>query len=108
MPNVPRPPSSREITTPELFARRRELIRTGALFIGTSAALGSGLVSLSSLATADPPLKPPPLPKPAPGSPAWVVTQRGRYGTSEARNSYEDITTYNNFYELGFSKSEPA
>jgi sulfoxide reductase catalytic subunit YedY len=108
MPKAPRPPPSTEITPPELYARRREFIKAGALFVGTSSALGAGLVSLSSLGTADPPVKPPPLPKPAPGSPAWVVSKRGRYGTSEAQNSYEDITTYNNYYELGFSKTEPA
>ena len=108
MPKAPRPPPSSEVTTPELYARRREFIKTGALFVATSSALGAGLVSLSSMGTADPPLAPPPLPKPAPGSPAWRVSQRGRYGTTEAQNSYEDITTYNNYYELGFSKSEPA
>ncbi len=108
MPKAPRPPPSTEITAPELYARRREFIKAGALFVGTSAAFGAGLVSLSSMGTADPPAKPPPLPRPAPGSPAWLVSKRGRYGTSEAQSSYEDITTYNNYYELGFSKSEPA
>jgi sulfoxide reductase catalytic subunit YedY len=31
-----------------------------------------------------------------------------RYGTSEPRNSYEDITTYNNFYEFGTGKEDPS
>ena len=108
MPKTPRPPPSSEITAPELYARRREFIKTGALFVGTSAALGAGLVSLSSLGSADPPVKPPPLPKAPAGAPPWQVSKRGRFGTSEAQNSYEDITTYNNFYELGLSKSQPA
>ena len=30
------------------------------------------------------------------------------YSTDEAPNSYEDITTYNNFYEFGTGKSDPA
>jgi sulfoxide reductase catalytic subunit YedY len=30
------------------------------------------------------------------------------YSTSEPANSYEDITTYNNFYEFGTGKSDPA
>src|SRR5258706_13584735 len=108
MRKFPAPPPSSEITTPELYARRREFIKTGALFVGTSAALGAGLVSLSGLGSADPPVAPPPLPKPPPGAVKWEVTRRGRYATNEAQSSYENITTYNNYYELGTSKSEPA
>jgi sulfoxide reductase catalytic subunit YedY len=29
------------------------------------------------------------------------------YSTSEPKNSFEDITTYNNFYEFGMGKSDP-
>ncbi|HYP76351.1 MAG TPA: protein-methionine-sulfoxide reductase catalytic subunit MsrP [Polyangiaceae bacterium] len=108
MRNLPRPPASSEITAPELYARRREFIKSSALFVGTSAALGAGLTSLSGLGSADPPAKPPPLPPAARGAAPWRIDKRGRYGTSEASTSYQDITTYNNFYELGFSKSEPA
>jgi sulfoxide reductase catalytic subunit YedY len=108
MRNSPRPPPSSEITAPELYARRREFIKTGALYVATSAALGAGLVSLSSMGSADPPAKPPPLPKAPPGAAKWEISKRGRFGTSEPQTSYEDITTYNNYYELGLSKSEPA
>jgi len=108
MRNPPREPPGSEITPPELFARRREFIKTGALFLGTSVALGSGLTALSRLGSADPPLHPPPLPSAPPGAPPWVVGKRGRFGTTEAQTSYQDITTYNNYYELGLSKSEPA
>jgi len=101
------PPSS-EITPPGLYVRRREFIKSGALFVATSAALGTGLISLSSLGTADPPATPPPLPKASGGAAKWQVSRRGRFGTTEAQTSYESITTYNNYYELGFSKSEPA
>ena len=105
---LPRPPASSEITAPELYARRREFIKSGALFVGTSAALGAGLVTLSGLGSADPPAKPPPLPKPPSGAAPWRVDKRGQFGTNEPQTSYQDITTYNNYYELGFSKSEPA
>src|SRR6187402_3232745 len=108
MRNPPRPPPTNEITEPALYLRRRELIKSGALFVGTSSALGAGLISLSGLGSADPPVKPPALPLGAPGAAAWKVTQRGRFATSEPQTPYEDVTTYNNFYELGFSKSEPA
>jgi sulfoxide reductase catalytic subunit YedY len=108
MRNSPRPPPSSEITTPDHYRRRREFLKTSALYVGTSAALGAGLVSLSDLGSADPPVAPPPLSKAAIGTAKWLVSRRGRYATSEPQNSYEDITTYNNYYELGLSKSEPA
>jgi len=31
-----------------------------------------------------------------------------RYSTSEPRNSYEDISTYNNYYEFGTGKEDPS
>jgi len=108
MGKTPRPPPSREITPPGLYARRREFIKSGALFVGSSAALGTGLIALSNLGGADPPSQPPALPPAPSGAVPWRVDQRGRFGTTEAQTSYEDITTYNNYYELGFSKSEPA
>jgi sulfoxide reductase catalytic subunit YedY len=108
MKKLPRPPPSSEITSPGLYARRREFLKTGALFVGTSAAFGGGLVSLSRMGSADPPVKPPPLPKAPPGAVKWEVSKRGRFGTTEEQTSYGDVTTYNNYYELGLSKSEPA
>ncbi|HEY2408226.1 MAG TPA: protein-methionine-sulfoxide reductase catalytic subunit MsrP [Polyangiaceae bacterium] len=102
------PPKPSEITTAEHYARRREFIRSGALFLATSAAVGAGLTELSELGSADPPVKPPPMPKPAPGAAPWEISRRGRYTVPEQRTSYEDVTTYNNYYELGTSKSEPA
>ncbi len=32
----------------------------------------------------------------------------GRFSTREAQTSYESVTTYNNFYEFGTGKSDPA
>ncbi len=34
--------------------------------------------------------------------------RNARYSTTEAPNTFEDITTYNNFYEFGTDKSDPA
>jgi methionine sulfoxide reductase catalytic subunit len=103
----PEPPSS-EITPPELYARRRELLKTGALYLATSAGVAVGLSQLSSLGSADPPKKPPPPPAPAPGAAPWHIERRGQFQVHEPHTPYEDVTTYNNFYELGLSKSEPA
>jgi methionine sulfoxide reductase catalytic subunit len=108
MRNPPRPPPNREITAPELYARRREFIKSGALFVGTSAALGAGLSALSSLGSADPPAKPAPLPPTPSGAAPWHIGKRAQFAADEAQTSYRDITTYNNYYELGLSKSEPA
>lgn len=108
MRNLPRPPASGEITAAALYAKRREFIKSGALFVATSTTLGAGLTSLSSLGSADPPAQPPALPAAPPGAAPWRIDQRGRFSTTEAQTSYQDITTYNNYYELGLSKSEPA
>ncbi len=39
---------------------------------------------------------------------AGLKTTAGSYGTSEPKTPYEGVTTYNNFYEFGTDKSEPA
>jgi len=37
-----------------------------------------------------------------------TVTRRQNYAGGESTNSFEQITTYNNFYEFGVDKSDPA
>jgi sulfoxide reductase catalytic subunit YedY len=100
MRNLPRPPASSEITAPELYTRRREFIKSGALYVGTSAALGAGLISLSGLGSADPPVTPAPLPPTPSGGAPWRIDKRGQFAISDAQTSYRDITSYNNYYEL--------
>jgi sulfoxide reductase catalytic subunit YedY len=39
---------------------------------------------------------------------ALVVTRNTEYSVTEAANSYKDISTYNNYYEFGTGKSDPA
>jgi sulfoxide reductase catalytic subunit YedY len=107
MPKLPPEPKSSEITDPEHYARRREFLKTGALYVATSVGVGVGLSQLSSLGSADPPKKPPPVPQ-TPGAAPWKIERRGEYNVNEAQTPYEDVTTYNNYYELGLSKSEPA
>ncbi len=108
MPPLPPEPKSSEITLPEQYARRREFLKTGALYLATSTGVAVGLSQLSSLGSADPPKKPPPPAKPEPGAVAWKIERRGQFKVDEAQTPYEDVTTYNNYYELGLSKSEPA
>lgn len=106
MPKLPPPPPGSEITPPEVYAGRREFLKTSALYVATSAGVGLGLSKLSSLGSADPPTAPPPMPSAL--ASAWKIEQRGVYTVPEPKTPYEDVTTYNNFYELGLSKSAPA
>jgi len=79
-----------EITSRENYIGRRAFMRAGAI---------AGSVALAPATAA-----------------AIVPTQRraklpdvgaSEYSTDEAPNSYDDITTYNNFYEFGTGKSDP-
>ena len=80
-----------EITSHTNYLNRREFVRAGGL--------------ASGLALAGPAV-------------AAVVPDERRakladvrpsiYSTDEPMNSYEDITTYNNYYEFGTAKSDPA
>ncbi|HTN88833.1 MAG TPA: protein-methionine-sulfoxide reductase catalytic subunit MsrP, partial [Sorangium sp.] len=50
----------------------------------------------------------PPLPAAATPPPPGAAGGRSPFVTDEPRTDYEAIVSYNNFYELGLSKSEPA
>jgi sulfoxide reductase catalytic subunit YedY len=69
-----------EITPPELYARRREFMKTAAV-LGAVALLPATLRSRLAEAADDDDLKPTP---------------------------YKDVTSYNNFYEFGTGKTDPA
>ena len=45
--------------------------------------------------------------RPAAALPPPRFTRNNRYSTAEPPNSWEEITTYNNFYEFGLDKSDP-
>lgn len=105
-------PKSGEITPEPLFLRRREFLRQSALAAGTAAVVGSGMLWLVGQG---PPPDPPP-DQPAVGSaaepgatavPEPVVAAR-TYEVDETPTSYQAVTTYNNFYEFGLDKEEPA
>jgi sulfoxide reductase catalytic subunit YedY len=85
-------PSS-EITDEKAYWRRRK-------FIGTlsSGALGLAAGSVRTVEVLAAGQRPPEL----------EGVTKGRYATTEALTPYEDVTTYNNFYELGTDKASPA
>ena len=78
-----------EITSKEDYLNRREFIKKSSLLLG---AAWAGRVAM---------------PLEARGNDFPNLAKSG-FSTDEKLNSYEDITTYNNFYEFGTSKSAPA
>src|SRR5262245_26743340 len=103
----PKIPSS-EIT-PESAANRRSFLKSSLLFTATAAGVGGGLIALTH---AWRPRRSAPLVAPeGAASEAADGTLRARPGpfaTSEPRTPLADITGYNNFYEFGTSKEDPA
>ena len=81
---------SYEITSKDNYLNRRDFIRAGA-------AAGSGLLAGPSLAAIVPDRRRAELPG----------VRKSEFSTDEKPNSYEDITTYNNYYEFGTGKSDP-
>jgi sulfoxide reductase catalytic subunit YedY len=77
-----------EITDERVYLRRREFLRAGA--IGAACALAPRLASAAT-----------PLPA------ALEGIEPSPFSTDEERTSYEDATSYNNFYELGTGKGDP-
>ena len=78
---------SSEITPPEVFKNRRKLLQASV-----AAGLGGLIASPSVLHAED--LKGP--------------ISKSKYSTDEELSSLETVTTYNNFYELGTDKGDPA
>jgi sulfoxide reductase catalytic subunit YedY len=79
-----------EITSKQNYLRRRDFIRAGAI-AGVTALTGSALAAVV------PEARRAKLPD----------VGKSEFSTDEASNSYEDVTTYNNFYEFGTGKDDP-
>jgi sulfoxide reductase catalytic subunit YedY len=100
-------PSSAEITPESIYRGRRAFLKNAALFTATAAGVGGGLLTLvggggRKKRAESPPTEAPLLPEPS-GSGSLR-----RYELDEAMTPFDDVTTYNNFYEFGTSKSDPA
>ena len=78
-------PLPSEITPPERYFNRRDVITA----LAAAGAVGTG-IPRNVLAA---PLK---------------ATRNPRFSLNEDINSFEDITSYNNFYEFGTDKADPA
>jgi sulfoxide reductase catalytic subunit YedY len=102
---LPAEPPASEITPPELYSRRREFLKNAGLFAATATGLGGGLLAAIGSGRTG---KGKTLAE-APGaalSPA--SSARTTYRLEEALTPYEQVTTYNNFYEFGLGKEDPA
>ncbi len=79
-----------EITSKDNYLNRRQFIRAGAI-------AGTGLLAEPSLAATIPDRRLARIP--------GIV--KSDFSTDEPPNSYEDVTTYNNYYEFGTGKADP-
>ncbi|HWO41519.1 MAG TPA: protein-methionine-sulfoxide reductase catalytic subunit MsrP [Candidatus Eisenbacteria bacterium] len=86
---------SSEITPKELYLNRRQFIlAASASAISAGALFGAGVSGAAAAET--------------PAREKFKDLRKSPYSTSEKLNSFKDITTYNNFYELGTDKGDPA
>ena len=94
-----------QITEEKQHLKRREWLKNAGLFVGTSAVFGLALDRLTrrtvgkrvenEAALAD--------------ASSLPIARRGEFvAADEALTPFKDITTYNNFYELGLDKGDPA
>jgi methionine sulfoxide reductase catalytic subunit len=90
---IPRIAAS-EITPPDLFLDRRRLMALGL----AGAAWSSSALAAAAATAAEPR---------ASSAPSKVLRNQA-LSIKDEPNSYEDITTYNNYYEFGTDKSDPA
>ena len=91
-PDIP----SSEITDKKLYLRRREFIQAAAV---TAVGAAAGTLGLGTAEAATwPRITIPNVQKAS--SPALTTTDKP--------NSYQDITTYNNFYEFGTDQGRPV
>jgi sulfoxide reductase catalytic subunit YedY len=107
-------PRASEITPEALYLRRREFLKNGALFLGTASAVGGGLSLLTGSGHRATPQSEQVHGAPAPAAAgpaepdALAIAEKGKYTVGEALTPFEDVTHYNNFYEFGLDKSDPA
>jgi methionine sulfoxide reductase catalytic subunit len=82
-----------EITDPSIYRDFNQDRR--AFLAGAAALLGASAFPLSAQANK------------GPGANLGAL-KKSELSTSEKQNTYQEITTYNNYYEFGLSKDEPA
>src|SRR5262245_58271945 len=104
----PKKPTSVDVTPESLYHNRREFLKNAALFTGVAAGLGSGLLWLLGDKSKRADTAKVTEPQPAGSTPELTIARREELAGGEAVSSFEQITTYNNFYEFGVDKSDPS
>ncbi len=95
-PEIPTIPAS-EITDERTFLGRRDLLKSALALAGVGLiGCGQDSASAEAKAAAAEPARIDPPPRPWPGS------------SKEALTRFEDVTHYNNYYEFGTGKADPA
>jgi len=80
-----------EITPADSFFNRRQIL---------AAAVAAGVIGVAHRSKAD-------TATPAPAAGTLKYTRNTKYSVDAKPNTYEDVTSYNNFYELGTDKTDP-
>ncbi|MEO1573626.1 MAG: protein-methionine-sulfoxide reductase catalytic subunit MsrP, partial [Pseudomonadota bacterium] len=100
----PRDIRSSDITSESVYLNRRALLRAAGLSVGGLAAAACGAADSAPAKTA----------AASDGAPSKAGTGKfaklvkSPFSTDEPLNSFDDITTYNNYYEFGTGKADPA
>jgi len=88
-----------EITPREIFEDRRQFIKTAGLGIVAGALAASQMgKAMAAEKSAGKPV----------ATSKRLNFKKTSYGSDEKLTKYEDVTTYNNYYEFGTGKSDPA
>jgi len=94
---------SSEITDRKLYLNRREFLRAAGVTTGVAAAAATGVLATESVLHA--------AAQPAPHGRKLPNVQKSRFSASpetDKPNKWEEITTYNNYYEFGVDKDSPS
>ena len=98
MANTVKAPPTSEITPESAYADRRRFLKDAALFAATAAGVGGGLLWATHTWRS----------RTARASGDALEASAGSFRTTEAQTPFADVTTYNNFYEFGSTKSSPS
>jgi sulfoxide reductase catalytic subunit YedY len=88
-----------EVTPQDLYVRRRDFLKVAggtALAVTAAGAVGGILTGTGEAAAQNP------------NAQKLTGLVKSPLSTDEKMNSYQDVTTYNNFYEFGLDKGDPA
>jgi methionine sulfoxide reductase catalytic subunit len=84
-----------DVTPKSVYLDRRKFLKAMGI-VSASALAGRGLYELASPSTA------------AYAGTKLNIASRSTFSTTEKQNTYDDVTHYNNFYEFGTDKGDPA